>query len=455
MSDAVVGAALALAGIPLVGLPYGIWLRLRGQLLAVASWLLGAGLVAAGMLLLSVAHIGFSRISLGVLWVVLVTGGGLLASRAEASAPRHPWAGIRAACEPWPSPVSCALLAVCTFQSIYTVLQAVRIPLGSFDSWSLWEFKGRRFWLDGGVSGAFLHDHAIIFVHPGYPPLLPLLISWIYTWAGTPDPTLMKPLYPLFYCALLLAFYAALQVRLGPRWALLATAALSLVPRIADYAGTGLADVPLAAYLVAGSAAAATALQVRDARRMLAAGLLFGLAMCTKREGTLFFLAACGSLALLERSWQRLAAWLWPAIVVGLPWYLYVGLTGVPDRDFLPATPANLIAHAGRLGGIARLFALNMLAVDEWNILWFAFAAVLLLALLQRRLRAGVLLLPALAPLVLYVLALSLSAWPDPDLHVRTSLDRLILVTAPFALWFVCEQLVVPTSQQRPASRPP
>jgi hypothetical protein len=188
---------------------------------------------------------------------------------------------------------------------------------------------------------------------------------------------------------------------------------------------------------------------------MLAAGLLFGLAMCTKREGALFFLAACGSQVLIERSWRRLAAWAWPALAVGLPWYLYIGLTGVPDRDFLPATPANLVAHAGRLGGIARLFALNMLAVDEWSILWFAFAAVLLLALVQRRLRAGPLLLPVLVPLILYVIALSLSAWPDPDLHVRTSLDRLILVTAPFALWFICEQLLAPTSQRQPASPQP
>jgi len=44
-------------------------------------------------------------------------------------------------------------------------------------------------------------------------------------------------------------------------------------------------------------------------------------------------------------------------------------------------------------------------------------------------------------PLLLYVLSLSLSAWPDYTLHVRTSLDRLIMVTTPFALWFVLEQI--------------
>src|SRR5206468_4315081 len=102
--------------------------------------------------------------------------------------------------------------------------------------------------------------------------------------------------------------------------------------------------------------------------------------------------------------------------------------------DFLPATVAHLHAHADRLGPIARLFSLNLLAVDEWSVLWYAFGAVLLLACLRRRLRAAVLLAPILLPLCVYVVSLSLSAWPDYMLHVRTSLDRLILVTTPFAL---------------------
>jgi hypothetical protein len=255
-------------------------------------------------------------------------------------------------------------------------------------------------------------------------------------------------------------------VRLGGRCALLATAALAMVPRVTEYAGTGLADVPLAAYVVGAAAVAVAALQGTrigwpdpSARRLMpAAGLLLGLAMCTKREGTLFFLAALCALILIERSPWRVARWLWPALVVGLPWYLYAGLTSIPDRDFLPATPANLIAHADRLGGIVRLFALNALALDEWSILWFVFGAVLLLALFNRRVRAPALLLPIVVPLGVYVVSLSLSAWPDPQLHVRTSLDRLILVTVPFALWWICEQLLTmksATSRRRPAYRPP
>lgn len=332
-------------------------------------------------------------------------------------------------------------LAICLFQVVYVLVQAVRVPLGSFDAWSLWEYKGRRFWLDGGVSGGFLHDHAAIFAHPAYPPLIPLLIAWVYVWLGAADPMLMKPLFAAFFAALLLAFFAALRPRLGPHGALLAVAALALVPQLANYAGTGLADVPLAAALVGSAAALVRWREGGDGRALLAAGLLLGVALLIKHDAIFFSIAALAGIVLLARDPRAVIRFALPAGLVGLPWYAYVRFTGVPDRDFLSLTLHNVVAHAGRIGGIARLFALNLLAADEWNVLWYAFGAFLILGLVRRGLRAPVLLIPVLLPLALYVCSLSLSAWPDYMLHVRTSLDRLILVTAPFALWFVVEQV--------------
>jgi hypothetical protein len=74
-------------------------------------------------------------------------------------------------------------------------------------------------------------------------------------------------------------------------------------------------------------------------------------------------------------------------------------------------------------------------------VLWIALPAVLFTALLARRVRAPALLLMIVIPLAVFIGSLSLSAWPDYTEHARTSLDRLILGTCPFALWFVCEQL--------------
>jgi hypothetical protein len=340
-----------------------------------------------------------------------------------------------------PQLVDLAALALCLFQVAYVVVQAVRVPLGSFDSWSLWEYKGRLFWLDGGISGGFLHDHAAIFAHPAYPPLVPLLIAWVYGWLGAADPTLMKPLFACFFAALLLAFFAALRSRVGPRGALLATTALALLPQVADYAGTGLADVPMTAALVAGAAVLARWWEDGDDGALAAAGAVLGIALLIKHDALVFAVPAFLCVAARARGWRALLSLALPVCLIGVPWYAYVRFAAVPDRDFLPLTAANVVAHAGRVGGIARLFALNLLAAGEWSVLWYAFGALLIVGLVRRRLRAPALLLPVLLPLALYVCSLSLSAWPDYLLHARTSLDRLILVTAPFALWFVAEQL--------------
>jgi len=439
LSSAALWAALALLAIALAGAPFALALRLRGALLVASCWLLGAGVLAGAMLVCSVLGLAYSRQTLALVWLLVVGAGVALMLRSYGSVTTHP--PQRLANGHIPPAAALILLATCAFQILFVTLQAIRAPLGSFDSWSLWEFKGRHFWLDQGVSGRFLADHSIIFAHPAYPPLLPLLMAWVYTWAGTAEPVLMKPIFPCFFATLLLAFFAALQPRVGVRLALPATAALALLPRMAEYAGTGLADVPLAAYLVA---AAATITSTDQRRSALTCGIFLGLALSTKHEGLVFFAAAVLSLALVSRL-RPLLVWVTvPALCIGAPWYLYVSAAGVPDRDFLPMTIGNLVSHSGRFGPIARLFSLNLLAVDEWLVLWFAFGAALIIALRRHRMRAAALLPVVVLPLVVYVVSLTLSAWPDPMLHVRTSLDRLILVTTPFALWFVTEQFALP-----------
>jgi hypothetical protein len=444
-------AVLCTGAIAGAGLPVALRLAPAGSFRLVAAWLLGSCLVPAALLAGSVLGARFSRPELAVLWLALVVAGcclllarqpGIVRSlRYRISLPRDI------------DLLTALCLAVCLFQTTYVVLVAVRVPLSSYDAWSVWEYRGRRFWMDGVVSAHFLHSTAAIFAHPAYPPTLPLLMTWIYIWIGADTPVYMKLIFPSFYVALLLAFYHGIRASQGQRVAVLATAALALVPRITEYAGTGLADAPLTAFVVAGVAAYVMG-RGRPIPVVPLAGVLLGLAPLSKREGLFFLLAAAVSIAWRERSLYRAVAWLWPAPLLALPWYLYVAHTGVPDRDFLSYTPANLLSHLDRAAVVGRFFAINMLAVNEWLVLWFVLAGVLCLAALHRC-AAGLWLLPMVAlPLILYVFALSMSAWPDYLLHTRTSLDRLILVTTPFALWIVVEQVAaLPLSRQRPAAR--
>jgi hypothetical protein len=114
---------------------------------------------------------------------------------------------------------------------------------------------------------------------------------------------------------------------------------------------------------------------------------------------------------------------------------------------------SNVGLFVGRIPGIARLFALNMLAVAEWGPVWFAVIGAAILGTFKRSISAPLLLVPILVPLTFYVASLSFSAWPDYMLHVRTSLDRLILVTVPFGIWFIIEQFVPEGSKERTAGK--
>jgi hypothetical protein len=419
------------------GYPYARALRLHGPLFLAGCWLLGCGIVAAGMICLSMFHIGYDRVSLAISWVVvLFVGLGL--NCLPGSSKRPTW---RLACVRLPAGLfEWLVIMVFVVQTAYVVLVALRVPLGSFDTWSLWEYKGRRFWMDGGIDASFLKDRSALFAHPGYPPVLPLLIAWVYTWCGAADPIFMKPLFPIFFAALLASFIAALEPRLGSRAALLGGACLALMPRVADYAGTGLADVPLTACIVAAAAAYSSAREQKTARGILSSGLFLGLACMIKHDGLVFLLTGFVTLLVLERSYARVLGVVVPALLVSAPWYGYVAFSAIPERDFVSTTPAHLALYAGRIPGIARLFSLNLLSVGEWSVLWLLCAVLVIRSAARRSLRAAVLLIPVVAPLTLYVVSLSLSAWPDYMLHARTSLDRLIMVTAPFGLWYCFEE---------------
>jgi 4-amino-4-deoxy-L-arabinose transferase-like glycosyltransferase len=443
-------AALCTGALAVAGLPYALLLAPRGIFRLLAAWLLGSCLLPAAMLAAGALDARFSRLELAMLWLAVTTGGCVLLLLRGRTC-KHVAPTILVV--PQRDLITMVGMAVCLVQTVYVLLVAVRVPLSSYDAWSVWEYRGRRFWMDGVVTADFLHSQSVIFAHPAYPPVLSLLITWVYTWTGTDTPVYMKLLYLAFYVVLLATFYLGLRATHSQRLAALATAALALVPRVTEYAGTGLADVPLTAFVVAGLAAYAIARNASPPALPMA-GLLLGLAPLMKREGLFFLLAAVLSIALRERSLRRTAAWLWPAPFVALPWYFYVAISGVPDRDFMPFTPQDVLAHLDRAAVVGRFFAINMLALNEWNVLWYAFAAVLCLALLQRRPQVLWLLPMVAAPLILYVLALGVSAWPDYLLHARTSLDRLILVTTPFAVWMIVEQLDSVSTSQRQRAAP-
>jgi hypothetical protein len=114
--------------------------------------------------------------------------------------------------------------------------------------------------------------------------------------------------------------------------------------------GTGYADVPLAALVAAGVAAAARWLVERSSSWLALATLFLAAATLTKNEGLLFVASAYLALVLVARGRRRaVAASAGVTAVAYAPWQLYTTLHGLERPDFDLWSSFDLPWVAGRL----------------------------------------------------------------------------------------------------------
>ncbi len=332
-------------------------------------------------------------------------------------------------------------------QVVLSAWMAWRSPLAAFDAWSVWAFKARMFVLDGPRPGYF-HDWTTLHTHPDYPLNLPLAEAIVWRAAGSLGPRLASSIGPLCLAALLLLFYAGLSRLYAPVTAALATAALALVPALPLQAAGGDADVPLALYC--GGAALYLLLwwRLRRPADAVIMALLAGGAAWTKKEGLTVAIVLLLAYLIGEglRRGPELAARLKSVVPVvaawgalPLPWLIFTLLTHPLGRDFLPTTPAVFLAHVGRLTYIVPIFALQMLDIANWSMLWALLIALLALALRRLGGSGYGLLLLLLAQLGAYAVAFVFSDWQPYTAHVQTSLSRLLVQTVPLALLLLVE----------------
>ena len=372
------------------------------------SWGLGAALTAWSVWLLG---------WLGLPLTVTTVGGALLTMAAvallAARRARHASAatgGTAAAAAPscaehaprdeapWQRAVVLLLLAGVAALAIVTAALSIRNGARASDANSIWLLKARVVFIDGGFDGSYWRFWPDGHDRRGYPPLISLLGTWIYLLAGRADDGLVKLCAVSFHVALLALVYDVIARRL-PRWAAaLATLFFALVGMTVVLTVWGVADLPLAFFLLAALHAAK-----EDSRRgATVAGLLLAAAAFTKLEGIvaapLAALAAGVSLGESSRALRVLRLGL-PATIVALLWAHFTHQRGIPllvgPSAALPDGGQDLAARFGSAASGLGASALR----PGWLFAWLLF--VLALArLASGRAPAG------LRPWALFVLGL-------------------------------------------------
>ncbi|HZS08961.1 MAG TPA: hypothetical protein VFD58_29260 [Blastocatellia bacterium] len=360
----------------------------------------------------------------------------------------------------WPRPRGVGdwlLVVVLLVQAGFVAWISLRTIL-YWDALFNWEMKARLAYFNGGViplsylSGAWLN-----IGHPEYPLLLPLAESWFYGWIGAPHQGLIKLVSVPFYLAALSLLASGGARIAGRRWSgWLPPLLLFFVPFILFNPGSatsGFADFPLAAYYLGAALALAEYLETGSdgARRILVS--LSAILPWLKQEGAILWLCLV-ALAAIEALRRKRVRDVWLMVLPGagviIGWQIFVRIIKAPvGQDFMPFTPATLLANIGRTPAIIRELLAELTEWRRWGVLWPGLVLALPLLKAVRRRQVMTLLLATVLPVAAYQVIYFFFRTADKSVedHIRGSLPRLLTHVAPLAVLLVALAISSPPGE--------
>ncbi len=446
-------------------------LRLGAIAINALGFLLGLGFISLQLFFYSVLGIGISSVTVTLPWLIilclllLVYKFGFIDRRASTLAPlpRDGW-----------GPVEIVSVIIIAVQLFYSLLYSTTLPVTGWDAWSIWFLKARAFFVDGGVTPAFLLDASYGYDHPDYPLLVPLSIMWLFTTLGEVNDIAAKILYPVQFAALLSIVYYFVKRSVGRRAALVATAVLSLSPLVIIHAAglpvkigglysgdfVGYADLILSLFFVA--AGGFIYLYAKDGcpGAFRVAAVLLAIGAWTKNEGLVF--AMIGALLLLLLLFMRtfslrlallvydirehesgdlrplLSGLLFMVAVFVLfmaPWATYKVHFGLGSEYTVGLNIGTLTSNIVRLPlVVGSILAHLFTRISLVNVAWWLLLLSLIVNIRGLQ-RPGVLALILLLVGQFAVYALVYIITPaDVSWQISTSLDRLVLHLLPLAI---------------------
>ena len=329
------------------------------------------------------------------------------------------------------------------------VANGLAVPVSDWDGKMTWVAQARFIRGARTVDAPALREASAWVIHPRYPVLMPVLQVAAQEIVDAPwDDRFVRPLYALFWPALLLVLYDSASARAGRLAAGVAALAASCAPYLAFSLHGGAAgtysDFPLACFWGGGLLLLTS--EGAGLGEGLASGLLLGAAVLTKSEGLPLVAVALAAAVASAVAGKRLVGFRVPflaaaSLVAAAALLLLSWRSGIPPRyDEGQVAAFGLVALAKgattRLPEAARACLRAMADRSDWGFTWLLVPLGIALGARRVGRLAAVPLAVALAgALAFYAAAYALSGWPAEQL-VRTTWDRfLVQVSLPlFAL---------------------
>lgn len=335
---------------------------------------------------------------------------------------------------PWP-PLLVAAAVVLPLVVWLPYERLMPLTSQSWDAWAIWLFKGKAFYLDGGIR-AFLARSPEFTTQPGYPLLVPLYVTFLYVLNGGVTEQAAKLFSPLSFVALLGVFYCFARRSASSLISAAFTCMLATVPVVAFVAFelAGYADTTLSLYLLAaGGFLTFWMLEGRSAD-LVGVSVAATAAAWTKNEGQFFLLAVVLLAAIpLLRTKAPVSLWLTlvapPLLVMGV-WHAFRQAYEVEAAGFtLAASFQTEFFRIALRTMIAKAFELGLFGLS------FVLLAGAAIGIRLLRLAPAFWVLPALVAWHLSGALLAYSTGRN-EIHwwLGTSADRILSQVAPLAL---------------------
>lgn len=332
-----------------------------------------------------------------------------------------------------------------------TAIEAVYWPVWLWDAIALYDYRGKLFADAGGIFPSMALSSILLHT---YPPMTSLAHTFVYVLGGK----LANPqfIYPLFYIALLLTFYASVR-KYCPRWiSLMMSLFLLSIPAFIGFAANAYTNLPYAFYFGMGTVYLYRFMKEERWSILVIAGLLLGFAGWTRTPTEQFFLVNLFVL-IVWSLWKR-KLYFAPIIltllfvVLSIDWRIYVatvmklpavgtevtgavslGISSAIDLSRLINVCALLIKSISPINGGA-LFLILLVPIisiksfkENFWLLCVIFGNLALFA-------AGS-----------YMFSLS---WPDWKDSITNSADRLSMIFPPITLYYLSITIPYFRSQQ-------
>lgn len=279
------------------------------------------------------------------------------------------------------------LLAGIAVQFLWVLFLAVPMPVSSHDGLANYALKAKIFYLEGGIPEGFYKLGEAAVSHPDYPPLLSLVMTWVYIFTGFND-LIVSMIMPVFYAAFLALVYALLRRMFSRKYSLLMTFLLATIPQVGDYAALIHSDLILAAVVSCAFGYFALYLRSLDRRFIILSSVLLGISFWVKNEAMVFAFTMALTFSLFmskeepRRRTKALADMLIALAVIAVIAFPWLSLRASEnlvnsDLDVSRLTGKRLLENAGYIPVVLDMFQQEIFGPKKWNIFWIGLVAAM------------------------------------------------------------------------------